>query len=122
MTLKEIPQIEGFDFDYAMDIFQDEEILKVILVDFYEALDELNEKLSGLFNTIREDDNLSLYRLEVHALKSTSASVGALQISKQAQLLEEAAIEGDVERIIHKHPLIMEDIAKHKERLSVIIP
>lgn len=121
MNLKEIPQIEGFDFDYAMDIFQDEGILKVILIDFYEALDELCEKLNGLYNTIREDDNLTLYRLEVHALKSTSASVGALQISEQAKLLEEAAIAGDIERISCKHLLLMEDIAKHKERLAVII-
>jgi len=121
MNLKEIPQIEGFDFDYAMDIFQDEGILKVILIDFYEALDELCEKLNGLYNTIREDDNLTLYRMEVHALKSTSASVGALQISEQAKLLEEAAIAGDIERISCKHPLLMEDIAKHKERLAVII-
>jgi HPt (histidine-containing phosphotransfer) domain-containing protein len=122
MSLKEIPQIEGFDFEYAMDIFQDESILKVILIDFYEALDELRDRLNGLYETIREDDNLSLYRLEVHALKSTSASVGALQISEQAKLLEEAAIAGDIERIGCKHPLLMEDIAKHKERLAVIIP
>lgn len=122
MTLKEIPQIEGFDFDYAMDIFQDEDILKVILIDFYEALDELCEKLNGLYTVIREGDNLSLYRLEVHALKSTSASVGALQISEQAKLLEEAAIAADIERINCKHPLLMEDVAKHKARLAVIIP
>ena len=122
MTLKEIPQIEGFDFDYAMDIFQDEDILKVILVDFYEALDELCEKLNGLYSAIREGDNLSLYRLEVHALKSTSASVGALQISEQAKLLEEAAIAKDMERIDCKHPLLIEDITRHKERLSVMIP
>ncbi len=122
MSLKELPQIEGFDFDYAMDIFQDEDILKVILVDFYEAIDELCEKLNGLYDAIRDGDNLALYRMEVHALKSTSASVGALQISEQAKLLEEAAIAGDIERIDCEHLLLMEDIAKHKQRLAVIIP
>ncbi len=122
MNVRELPQIEGFDFEYAMDIFQDESILKIILIDFYDALDELCGKLNGLYDAIQEGDNLALYRMEVHALKSTSASVGALQISNQAKLLEEAAIAGDVERIMTKHPLLIEDVAKHKERLSVIIP
>ncbi len=121
MEIKGLPQIEGFDFAYAMDIFQDEEILKVILVEFYNSLDEMCEKLDGLFNAIGEGDNLSSYRLEVHAFKSTSAAVGALEISGQARLLEEAAIAGDVERILCKHPLFMEDVKKHKERLRAII-
>jgi len=115
-----LPQIEGFDFDYAMDIFQDEEILKIILVDFHDSLDELCEKLNGLFNAIGEGDNLTLYRLEVHALKSTSASVGALLISEQAKELEMAAIENDLDMINKNHPILIENIAMHKERLAVI--
>lgn len=122
MDVKNLPQIEGFDFVYAMDIFQDEEILKVILIEFYDSLDEMCEKLNALYGAIGEGDNLASYRLEVHALKSTSAAVGALGISKQAELLEAAAIAGDAERIINKHPVLMEDVKKIKERLSVIIP
>ena len=122
MNIRTLPKIEGFDFDYAMDIFQDEDILQIILIDFYNALDEICEKLNGLFETIHEGDNLSLYRLEVHALKSTSAAVGALRISEQARLLEEAAVAKDMECIGSRHPLLMDEIAGHKERLSVIIP
>ncbi len=116
-----LPQIEGFDFEYAMDIFQDEEILKIILVDFYDSLDELCEKLDGLYNAIGEGDNLSLYRLEVHALKSTSASVGALQISEQAKELEMAAIDNNMAKINKEHPQLIENIARLKERMAVIV-
>lgn len=118
MNLKELPQIEEFDFEYAMEIFQDEGILKIILVDFYESLDELCEKLNGLFDIIHEGDNLALYRMEVHALKSTSASVGAVRISEQAKELEAAAIEKDMDRIKQMHPRLIENIIKHKERLA----
>jgi len=121
MSLCGLPQIEGFDFEYAMDIFQDEEILKVILVDFYEAMDELCEKLNGFYNAIHEEDNLSLYRLEVHALKSTSASVGALIISEQAKELEMAVIDGDMAKVYEEHPLLIESILRHKERLAQIV-
>ena len=116
-----LPQIEGFDFEYAMDIFQDEEILKIILVDFYDSLDELCEKLDGLYNAIDEGDNLSLYRLEVHALKSTSASVGALQISEQAKELEMAAIDNNMAQINKEHPRLIENIIRLKERMAVIV-
>lgn len=119
--MRGLPQIEGFDFEYAMDIFQDEEILKIILVDFYDSLDELCEKLDGLYNAVEKDDNLSLYRLEVHALKSTSASVGALLISEQAKELEMAAIESDLDKISKEHPLLIENIVRHKERLAAIV-
>lgn len=122
MNIKNLPQIEGFDFDYAMNIFQDEDILQMILVDFYHSLDEMCEKLNALYSAIGEGDNLASYRLEVHALKSTSASVGALGISGEAKLLEEAAISRDVEKIILKHPLLMDDVKRVKERLMVIIP
>lgn len=118
MNADRLPQIEGFDFEYAMDIFQDEEILKIILEEFYNSLDELCEKLNGLFNTIHDADNLSLYRLEVHALKSTSASVGALLISEQAKKLEMAAVEKDMETIRIHHPVLVEDILRHKDRLA----
>ena len=118
MYLNDLPQIEEFDFEYAMDIFQDEEILKIILADFYESLDELCVKLDALFDAIQEGDNLSLYRLEVHALKSTSASVGAVQISKQAEELETIAIEKDMEKIMQMHPQLIENIMKHKDLLA----
>lgn len=121
MNLREIPQIEGFDFEYAMDIFQDEGILKIILIEFYDSLDELCEKLNGLFNAIDEEGNLALYRMEVHALKSTSASVGALQMSEQAKQLEMAAADGDMEFISTHHSALIENITIHKERMAVII-
>lgn len=122
MSADRLPQIEGFDFEYAMDIFQSEEILKVILVEFYNSLDELCEKLNGLFASIHDGDNLLLYRLEVHALKSTSASVGALQISEQAKRLEMAADEKDMEVIRTYHPMLIENIERHKERLAKNMP
>ena len=122
MSADRLPQIEGFDFEYAMDIFQSEEILKVILVEFYNSLDELCEKLNGLFASIHDGDNLLLYRLEVHALKSTAASVGALQISEQAKRLEMAADEKDMEVIHTYHPMLIENIERHKERLAKNMP
>ena len=116
-----LPVVEGFDFGYAMGIFQDEEILKIILNDFYMEMDEICAKLNELFMRISNEESLSLYRMEVHALKSTSASIGALLISEQAKILEKAAIDKDIESINLKHPLLIKDMFAHKERLAGII-
>lgn len=118
MEWKDITRIEGFDYNYAMNIFQDEEILKIILGDFYESLEEWCGKLNGLLDALDAGDNLSLYRTEVHALKSVSASVGALGLSGRAADLEKMAIDKDVAGIKKMHPLLIEDIAIHKKRLE----
>ena len=55
------------------------------------------------------------YRIEVHALKSTSLSIGAIQLSEQAKQLEMAAKEGDIAYIEENHEDAMEE---YKEILS----
>lgn len=119
---KELPELEGFDFDYAVQITLNEEILRVLLIDFYDAADMLVDKLQRFFADIEKEDTLALYRIEVHALKSTSASIGALSLSDLARSLEQAVIERDLSRIWRMHPILLEELAKHKERISVIVP
>ncbi len=118
----ELPKLEGFDFDYAVQITLNEEILRVLLIDFYDAADLLIDKLQGLFEGIENEENLALYRIEVHALKSTSASIGALLLSELARNLEKASIEQNIDEIRNMHPVLIEELIKHKERITVIIP
>ena len=118
----ELPRLEEFDFSYAMNLLRSEEILRKTLEDFYHQLGRLPEKLSGLYEGIRDEEQLALYRIEVHGLKSTAATVGALLLSKLARLLEVAAINGEVSRIIILHPILLEEMEKHRERMMVLFP
>lgn len=120
--VENLPQLEEFDFEYAMNLLKSEELLQNTLVDFYNGLEHLPQKLSMLFDSITQEENLSLYRIEVHALKSTAATVGALLLSKVARLLEVAAANNEVEKIIVLHPILLEEMEKHKERIAVILP
>ena len=47
------------------------------------------------------------YGIYVHALKSTSKMIGAMELSELALRLEEAAKNNDVELIKGKHELMM---------------
>ncbi len=64
------------------------DILKTFL------LDGLKKKLS--LNEHFKNNNIDAFRIEIHAVKSASATIGALKIFEQARLLELAAIENDM--------------------------
>lgn len=117
-----LPQLEEFDFGYARSILRSEELLRTTLKDFYHSLDGVCQKLSVLLERLEQDETIQNYRIEVHALKSTSATVGAMLLSKVARLLEVAAIEKNPERIRTLHPILMEEVKKHKERIATILP
>ena len=63
-------------------------------------------------NTIEQDESLNNYRIEVHALKSSAATVGALLLSKTARLLEVAAADGKIEKIKIYSSKIKEPVVK----------
>lgn len=117
----ELPELDEFDFAYAMGILQKEELLYKFLEDFHYSLEPLMQKLEVLYDDIEQEDGISAYRTEVHALKSTSATVGALLLSKTARLLEIAAIEKDRDRIRILHPILMDEMKKHKDRIASIM-
>jgi len=117
-----LPKLEEFDFEYAFGLLKSEELLMQSLENFKDMLKYIPEKLKGLLNGIEQEEYLRNYRIEVHALKSTSATVGALLLSKVARLLEVAAAEGEIEKIRILNPVLLEEIEKHKERVSVLFP
>lgn len=48
------------------------------------------------------------YRILVHALKSTSLTIGAVALSEEAKALEMAAKDEDVDYILSHHQEVME--------------
>lgn len=119
--IMELPELEEFDFAYAMTILQKEELLYKFLEDFHHSMKPIMQRLEMYYATIEQDESLQAYRTEVHSLKSTAATVGALLLSKVARLLEVAASEKDIERIRVLHPVLLEEIMKHKERIETVI-
>ena len=63
------------------------------------------------------DSGLDNYRIEVHALKGITSTLGALQLSSLAKLLETAAREKNLDRICVLHPIFMEELNRYKTLL-----
>lgn len=117
---REMPEIEGMDWQYASLHFSDTALMRQTALDFYRSLKEECSKLQESADTIEHEDSLNHYRIRVHALKSTAAIIGAVSLSGLAKILEMAARGEDRERIRALHPILMEEAEACRQRLSVL--
>lgn len=77
--------------------------------DFYiEMLDEyVSSDKHDALNTCLASDDITNYIIEVHALKSTSLTIGATTLSEEAKKLEFAGKEGNIAYIKDNHDRVM---------------
>lgn len=118
---EQLPDLEEFDWKYAEEYFPTVLLLKDTLKSIYRSMEPDMRKLDDLLENIQNPESLTAYRIQVHALKSTMASVGALLLSKLARLLEVAAIERDIDKIRVLHPILVEEMKKHRKRLELLV-
>ena len=83
-----------------------------ILKDFKDA------KSAGKIQTAFENSDVKNYQILVHALKSTSLSIGAENLSEKAKTLEFAAKDNDVEKIKANHEDLMTTCKKVCEQIT----
>lgn len=126
-AIQELPDLDEFDWNFAKQYFLDDETLKQTLHDIYISVDSDMERLQGWYDEFMAESQseqsemaLENYRIVVHAIKSNMAMVGALLVSKLARILEVAALEGSLIRIERIHPVFLEEMQVHKERMSVL--
>lgn len=121
-----LPDLEEFDWDIAREYFADNEMLRQTLRDIYNSMDAETEKLKRWYDEFTAEESseeakaaLDHYRVLVHAIKSNMAMVGALLLSKLARLLEVASLQGNISRIGKIHPVFMEEMQAHKQRMEI---
>ena len=118
----ELPELEEFDYEYAMGLLRNRALLKETMIDFYRSIPGIAKDLSLHEDSIEQEESLNAYRIQVHALKSTAATVGALLLSKLARISEVAAREGEIQKLRALHPILLEELEKHRKRLEILVP
>ncbi len=127
-TWLQLPEISELEYEYARMFLQEDELLLATLLDVYDSLPFTMEELEGYAGVIggavstpeEKQQALEQYRICVHALKSNTAVVGALLLSKLARLLEIGAVEGNADRVLTLHPILMEQIEQHRSRMEIL--
>jgi len=97
--------IPGINADAGLDLYDGEmDIYMTILQSFVDNTPDAIEKLKNV--TI---DNMHIYEINVHGLKSVSANIGAQSLSAKARLLELMAREGNLVGILAKNNELIRD-------------
>ena len=115
---KELPAIEGIDWNYAMLYTRDKEMLLSTVHDFYQMMDTEAEQLEQFYNKVEYPDDLKQFRVKVHSMKSSAAMIGAVPLSGIAKLLEDAARAERIDTIQRVTPSFLEEWQHMKERLK----
>lgn len=118
-SMAPLPDIDGILWDYGK-LFLPMDILITTSLDYYESLSSTKEHIASLFKEIDTQDGLTRYQAAVHSFKSTSAMIGATQVSALAKLLEKNAKDGNLENINSLHPILMEEIELLNAKMSVL--
>ncbi|MCR5762132.1 MAG: response regulator, partial [Treponema sp.] len=109
--------IDGINAQTALTNCGTKKILKSTVTKYYASIEEKSKELQDFF----ESENWKDYGIKVHALKSTSRLIGAMELSKMAENLELCAENGAIEEIKAKHKDLIEFYKSYQERLSVIV-
>lgn len=114
--VEDLPVIEGVDWKIAMLHFSEMDMLLDTAKNYYQTLATSIEDIEALYANL--DNDLDNYRIKVHALKSTSALIGAMTVSTLAKLLEFAARDNEIDTIHSIHPVLVKEASKLWEALD----
>ena len=114
--LQRLEQLEGLDVKTGLTYCMNEEDFYIeMLQEFLQA-----DKASQLKHFLAEED-WDNYRTTVHALKSTSLTIGAAHLSGEAKALEMAAKEGNMDYIRSHHDCVMDEYKELTDHLKEIL-
>ncbi|MBQ7564651.1 MAG: response regulator [Lachnospiraceae bacterium] len=114
----ELPVIGGVDWSYARSHLGDDELIRSTLNDFLDLLEINERKLSAAYDIIENEGNFEGYRIQVHSMKSVTATLGIIPLAGMANVLEYAARDGKLEEITRLHPVFIECWQSYGKELS----
>ncbi len=96
----------------------DEAFYRTILHEYVRSSEEKTSHLNAYLN----NEDLKDYSILVHALKSTSATIGAQGLAKRASELEEAAAKGNMEFVRTHHETFLNEYEQVLKVLRNMVP
>lgn len=120
-SVESLPESAEIDWKIGLLHMKEVAMLREIAIDFYKNIDRELELLESLIPNLSKKECLDRYRIEVHALKSTAASIGAMQVSSFARSLEAAAKANNLGRVASLHPIFTETMYELKCVLKELV-
>ena len=114
--MQRLESLEGLDVKTGLSYCMNEEDFYVEMLGEYLKSDKVS-KLELFF----ADEDWDNYRTLVHALKSTSLTIGAAHLSEAAKALEMAAKDGDADYIRSHHKAALDEYIELMGRIKEIL-
>ncbi len=122
---REFPQIEGIDWEYARLHLPGDELIFQTVKSFYQTIDAEADYFSEMYTRIVSDAEdtqaMDLFRIRVHAMKSTATLFGALPVAGTAAMLEYAARDGQRQTVMDVTPGFLELLRTYKQKLKSFV-
>ena len=118
---RNLPEIDGLDWNYGFLHFPDRELLVYLVEEFAKTIDTEADTLCKLYQNMDSDDNIHLYHLKVHGMKSSAALIGIIPLSGMAKILENAVDTGDLETVKLLTPVFLKEWRSYKGKLNQFI-
>ena len=109
--------LDFLDFEYALECCASSFDLYLQAVRGFVGKDYKEELLTRL---LQEKDYVN-YSVNIHAVKSSSSTIGALMLSNQARALEYSLKEGNLEYVENNHLNTMEEYHRIADCLRKIL-
>lgn len=114
------PEIFGINWNYGMTVWNNEALLLELAHDFYEDLPDVLEKLSAWEAEIEQEEAMKNFCIRVHALKGGAATIGAMNLSSMALILELASKEKNPEKVHQLWPYLKQMMEDYQENMKVL--
>lgn len=109
------PVIDGIDVDEGIKNCGSLKLLKKMFLDYANIIDFKQYLISDYLHSNKLDD----YMIEVHALKSSSLLIGAVELSKQFDELEQLTKKKDVDQLNIRTEQVLNEYRLLKNKLLV---
>ncbi len=106
----------GIDLDLALSYLMNSKSMMLQIMEEFQS-DSRAEKIREAY----EAENMESYRILVHALKSTSLTIGAKSLSQKARAQENAAKAEDLATVREKHDELMKEYGEIREGIRAYL-
>ena len=134
----DLPEVEGLDWNYAWLHLPERDMLRGSVESFYEVITAQADRLQALYvdlvtyagnrnaSTLKgeaesgssdADDPIAAYRIQVHSMKSSAATIGIVPLAGMANVLESAARNNDTETVRALHGPFIKEWKSYEEKM-----
>ncbi len=116
VSIDNLPMVDGLDWNVAYLHLPGIDLIESACREFYQIIDLHGDKLQKMYEGL--PGTLDDYRIQVHGMKSSAASIGIIPLAGMAKILEFAAKDNDIDRIKQIHDVFMKEWRGYTDKLN----